>query len=123
MRRGWMLLLGMIVVAYLALDAIVSTLTLEDFATRPVTGFVRETEGGGMEGRRLERVRLARETDFFGAQAAGTVRPAGGAATLLGYRRRYRLPSGAVFACTHILRWMWCEGGWQAERAAATAGR
>lgn len=115
MRRGWMLLLGMIVVAYFATDAMVSTLTLKDLVSRPITGFEREVEDSEI-GSRVETLRIAEETDFFGKQAEGTVRHAGGVGTLLGYRHRFRLPDGAVFSCTHILRWMRCERGWHPVR-------
>lgn len=112
-----MLLLGMIVVAYFATDAMVSTLTLDDFVSRPVIGFEREIQDPQL-GPRTERLRIADETDFYGDQAEGTVRPAGGVGMMLGYRHRFRLRSGAVFSCTHILRWMRCEAGWIPRRAA-----
>ena len=116
MRRGWMLFLGMLIVAYLAADAMVSTLTLEDIARRPVVGLEREI-GDPDLGPRRERLRVAQEADFFGAQAEGTVRPAGGVGMFLGYRYRYRLPDGGVVACGHVVRWMWCERGWAPVRA------
>ncbi len=116
MRRGWMLLLGFVVVAYVTADYVLSTLTLRDYVTRPPTGFVREAAGPGGEPV-TETLRIAVEDDFFGAQAEGTVRPAGGAALLLGHRHDFRTRSGDLVACRHIHRWMWCEDGWVPVRA------
>lgn len=118
MRRGWMIFLGFLVVAYLAATTILSTLTLEDFTRRPVTGLLREIQAAGIDGPRIERLRLADERDFFGDQAAGTAKPLGASGFPIGQRLRYRLPGGEVVACTHILRWIICDGGWQAIRGA-----
>lgn len=111
MRRGWMLPLGLVVIGWLVADRVISTLTLEDRVTRPVTGLSRTVD------ERTERLRLAVEEDFFGAQAAGTVRVAEETAMLLGTTTRYRLPGGGIVRCGHVLRWMWCDGGWVPERA------
>ena len=115
MRRGWMLLLGGLVVAYFAVDAAVSTLTLADRARRPLVALTRTVETD--LGVREDRLEIAAERDFFGDQAEGTARPAGGVGMLLGYRYFYRVQGGGEIACGHILRWMWCERGWTPVRA------
>ncbi|MEO0623239.1 MAG: hypothetical protein AAFU49_08265 [Pseudomonadota bacterium] len=115
MRRGWMLLLGLVVVAYYAVATVVSTLTLEDFATRPVTGFARDVQDPDI-GARTERISVGTEEDFFGDQVEGTARPLGHVGTLLGYRVRFGLADGSEIACFHILRWMLCDQDWEAVR-------
>ncbi len=117
MRRAWMLLLGAIAVGYYAVATVVSTLTLEDLARRPVTGFVRESAHPALGTPMIERLDLRVEDDFFGNQAEGTARPLGGVGTLLGYRRRFLTPGGGEISCLHILRWMACDSGWEAQRA------
>ncbi len=116
MRRGWMLLLGVVVVAYFTADAILSTLTLNDYVSRRLTDFTREVPGPDGEPV-TETLRIAVEVDFFGEHTEGTVRPVGGVGMMLGYRHDFLTRSGAVFSCRHIYTRMWCEEGWVPVRA------
>lgn len=50
-------------------------------------------------------------------QPAGTARPVGGAAVTFGQTYLFETPDGTRIFCEHKLTWMWCDGGWRAERA------
>ena len=102
-----------LIALYLAAEAAASAYTLTDFSSRPVTALVKN----GAE------IPLWLP-DLTGEPAKeGEGRHAGGEGIPLGYRHDFLLPSGEAVSCTHILRWMWCEGGWSAVREADPVGQ
>lgn len=105
MRRVWALVVGLLVVAGIVAEWMVTQLTLGDFAARPIVGFERTDEDGTL----LERLALREEDDIFGDQAEGTVRFSESRGVPLGFRYSYAAPEGREIVCSHLWRWVWCH--------------
>lgn len=107
MGRWWILIVGVLAVGYFIADSIASAVTLGDYFERPIT-LVSE------DGTRVP-VWVPMKTEDV--QPEGSARSMGGVGVSFGYRYTYLLPDGARATCRHTVRWMWCDGGWTAERA------